>query len=44
MTQLSDQPALVNECTVCNKHVNLRRHIKEINGQYYAICYDCSDE
>ena len=41
---MADQPALVTHCQQCEERVHANRHIKSVNGRFYAICYDCSGE
>lgn len=41
---MADQPALVTHCKQCEERVHANRHIKSVNGRFYAICYDCSGE
>lgn len=39
---MARQPTLVTHCTHCEERVGLDRHIKSIDGRYYAVCNDCS--
>lgn len=41
--EIADSPELVNVCTICGEKVGLDRHIREIGGRYYAVCYDCKE-
>lgn len=40
---LAETPTLVTHCLRCEDPVGSDRHIKEVNGRYYALCYGCSD-
>jgi hypothetical protein len=44
LRMMHSNPAMVNQCTNCKQRCNLRRHIKELNDRYFAICYDCSEQ
>lgn len=41
---MAEAPALVTHCQYCERRVSANRHVEQINGRYYAVCYDCSGE